>query len=208
MNSIRNIYCVGRNYALHARELGNEIPKEPLIFSKPTHALALADGRKIHLPSEFGEIHYEVELVIYIGHTYRPGMNVDQLITKMGIGLDLTLRDLQSELKQKGKPWLLSKGFPNSAIISKWMNFPGESALRKNNFSLLKNGVCVQRGNVQEMIFDLQTIVDFCASRLGIGKGDVIFTGTPSGVRKLETGDELKLLWGEQELGSITVVLE
>lgn len=208
MNSVRNIYCVGRNYALHATEMGNEVPKSPMIFSKPTHALTVADGKKLRLPSGLGEIHYEAELVIYIGHKYQSGMKTDQLITKMGLGLDLTLRELQSQLKQKGHPWLLSKGFPNSAVITRWVDFPGEEAIRKIDFSLIKNGERVQQGNLQEMIFDLQTIIDFCAERLGLGEGDIIYTGTPAGVGKLENGDQLQLVWGEEVLGMIKVEME
>lgn len=207
MVTVRNIYCVGRNYALHAAEMGSAVPKSPMFFSKPTHALVEANGGVIQFPSDQGEIHYEAELVIYIGNDYRLGMKTDDLVTKMSLGIDFTLRDLQSQFKEKGHPWLLSKGFPNSAALTQWIDFPGEKALRKKSFSLFKNGEKVQEGNVQEMIFDLQTLIEFCAHRLGLGKGDILYTGTPAGVGRVANGDRLQLFWGKEELGACEILI-
>ncbi|UFJ38968.1 fumarylacetoacetate hydrolase family protein [Brevibacillus humidisoli] len=205
METIRNIYCVGRNYALHAHELNNEIPTAPFLFAKPSHALAQADGGEILLPADRGPVHFEVELVIQIARDYEQGKSVDELVERMALGIDFTLRDVQSELKRKGLPWLLAKGFPNSAVLTKFVPFPGVESCNAVDFSLKKNGEHVQRGNIKDMIFDLQTIVDFSARHFGLGRGDIIFTGTPAGVGPVESGERLELLWGEEVLGACTI---
>lgn len=207
MNNIKNIYCVGRNYAAHAKELNNEIPKSPFLFLKPTHALIEASGNWISLPENQGSVHFETELVIKVGRNYEKGIKVDDLIDKMAIGLDFTLRDVQSELKKKGQPWLLAKGFQHSAVISKFIDFPGMEELQKTDFSLLKNEVKVQQGNIKNMIFDLQTIIDFTALHFGLGEGDIIFTGTPEGVGQVADGDHLSLVWGDKVLGECFIKL-
>ncbi|RXT05809.1 fumarylacetoacetate hydrolase family protein [Ammoniphilus sp. CFH 90114] len=208
MNSIRNIYCVGRNYALHAKELNNEVPTSPFLFSKPTHAVVKADGQTITLPGDRGGVHYEVELVIHIARDYEAGMKVDDLVDSMAIGLDLTLRDVQGELKKKGYPWLLAKGFPNSAVVTEFVPFPGVEACKAKNFMLLKNGEQVQCGNIENMLFDMQALVEFSAKHFGLGKGDLIFTGTPEGVGPLADGDQLSLVWGEEVLGKCDISIK
>lgn len=205
METIRNIYCVGRNYASHAKELKNDIPTSPFLFSKPTHALIEAGGQEINLPGDRGDIHYEVELVIHIAKSYEKGMKVDELVDRMALGIDFTLRDVQSELKKKGYPWLLAKGFPNSAVITQFIEFPGIENCKQFDFALWKNGEQVQRGNIQNMIFDLQTIIDFSALHFGLGKGDIIFTGTPEGVGPAAEGDHFALKWAENTLGKFSV---
>jgi 2-keto-4-pentenoate hydratase/2-oxohepta-3-ene-1,7-dioic acid hydratase in catechol pathway len=207
MESIRNIYCVGRNYALHAAELGNEVPKSPMVFSKPTHALVQARGQKIDFPGDRGEIHYETEFVIHIAKPYETGMNVEDVVDQFAIGIDFTLRDVQSELKKKGHPWLLAKGFPNSAVITELREFHGADACKNHFFSLIKNGEQVQRGNISEMIFDLETIIQFCSAHFGLGPGDLIYTGTPAGVGAIKSGDHLQLKWGEEILGECYINL-
>lgn len=207
MNSIRNIYCVGRNYVLHAKELNNEVPTSPFLFTKPTHALVQASGQEIQLPGDRGEVHYEVELVIHIGKPYKKGLSVDEIVDKMALGIDFTLREVQGELKKKGLPWLLAKGFPNSALITPFIPFPGEENLKKTNFSLWKNGERVQCGNIEEMIFSLQIQIDFVAEHFGLGEGDIIYTGTPAGVGAIAHGDYLSLRWGEDTLGECRIVL-
>ncbi|WP_018132278.1 fumarylacetoacetate hydrolase family protein [Effusibacillus pohliae] len=204
---IRNIFCVGRNYRLHAEELGNEVPKSPMIFAKPTHALAEASGQTIQLPGDRGEVHYEAELVIRIGKPYQHGMTVDQLVDHLALGIDFTLRDVQSELKKKGHPWLPAKGFRNSAVLTSFREFPGEQACKQTDFSLRKNGQQVQRGNISDMLFDLQTVIDFIASHFGLGEGDIIYTGTPAGVGPVANGDRLQLLWGDEVLGECVIKL-
>jgi fumarylpyruvate hydrolase len=207
VNSIQNIYCVGRNYAAHAAELNNKVPTSPFLFSKPTHALVEAKGQEIALPGKQGPIHFETELVIRIGKQYEKGIKVDEIVDSKAIGIDFTLREVQSELKKKGYPWLLAKGFPNSAVVSKFIPFPGVEELMKKNFSLSKNGEQVQSGNISNMIFDLQTIIDFSAEHFGLGEGDIIFTGTPEGVGEVMDGDQLSLLWNQTVLGECMIRL-
>lgn len=197
-----NIYCVGRNYALHAKELQNDIPTAPFLFLKPTHALVCGDDREIVLPGGKGDLHYEAELVIHIGKEYEKGMTVDEVVDQMTIGIDFTLRDVQTECKKQGKPWLQAKGFKNSALVGSFIPFPGEEECKKTFFSLEKNDQTVQNGCIKNMIFTLQEIIDFTGLHYGIGRGDLIFTGTPEGVGAVQNGDTLRLFWGDQELGS------
>ncbi|WP_438447873.1 fumarylacetoacetate hydrolase family protein [Gorillibacterium sp. sgz5001074] len=206
-DSIRNVYCVGRNYKAHAEELGNELPKEPMLFTKPTHALTAMDGGTIPVPGNRGEVHYEAELVLHIGSAYEPGKRADLLVDRFAFGLDLTLRDVQSVIKSKGTPWLPAKGFLRSATLGEWMPFPGTAALAEKDFTLTRNGIEVQRGNVSRMIFDIQTILDFCAEHYGIGPGDVIYTGTPEGVGAVQDGDRFELAWGGEPAGSCSIKL-
>jgi len=208
MNTIKNIYCVGRNYVEHIRELNNQVPESPVIFNKPTHAVVKANQHTIELPTNQGAIHYEVELVIKLANDYTPEASIHYLIHEMTVGVDLTLRDLQQNLKDKGYPWLLSKGFINSAILGEFIPFPDQMDLRKENFSLLINDSKVQEGNISQMIFDLETLIHFIGSNLGLKKGDIIFTGTPSGVNALHNNDELALYWGTQNLGACTIKIK
>jgi 2-keto-4-pentenoate hydratase/2-oxohepta-3-ene-1,7-dioic acid hydratase in catechol pathway len=207
MNQIRNIYCVGRNYRLHAEELGNAVPTSPFLFSKPTHALVEANGQTIVLPGNQGEVHYETELVLHIFRPYEPGMSVEDIVDKMALGIDFTLRDVQSELKKKSHPWLRAKGFPNSAVLTKFHAFPGEAACAETDFSLFKNGERVQRGNVSDMLFNMQTIIEFAVEHFGLGQGDIIYTGTPAGVGPVADGDKLELLWGDDVWGTCVIHL-
>lgn len=204
---IRNIYCVGRNYRLHIAELGNDVPSEPMIFMKPSHAVVLMDGSTIELPAGRGEVHYEAELVLRIARDYQPGMNVDDLVDVMAFGIDFTLRDIQNKLKEKGHPWTAAKAFLNSAPMTPYIAFPGDADIAGADFVLRKNGEVVQRGNTRHMIFSLQQIVDYIAKNYGLGKGDLIFTGTPEGVGPVASGDKLELDYAGQVLGSCTVRL-
>jgi len=207
MEQIRNIYCVGRNYKLHAEELGNDVPTKPMIFGKPTHALAEADGGVIELPGTRGELHYETELVIHIARPYEQRVPLEQIVDQIALGIDFTLRDVQSELKKKGHPWLLAKGFQNSAILTPFQPFPGLEACLQTDFTLLKNGEQVQRGNIGHVIFDLPTLIHYIADHFGLDRGDVIYTGTPEGVGPVSDGDVLTFLWGEQKWGEFTARL-
>ncbi|MFD2209658.1 fumarylacetoacetate hydrolase family protein [Virgibacillus halophilus] len=203
----QNIFCIGRNYEKHIKELHNQRSDKPVVFSKPTHALAAADGQSIALPSGQGAVHYETELVIKMGRDFEPEMQVDDLVDEMAIGLDLTLRDVQQKLKENGHPWLLAKGFPQSAIISDFFSFPGVEQCNEKTFSLLLNGIKVQEGCIRDMIFDLDEQIRYIASHFGLKAGDIIFTGTPAGVGPLSDGDQLVFLWDDTEVGSCIIVL-
>ncbi|EHQ90886.1 fumarylacetoacetate hydrolase family protein [Desulfosporosinus youngiae] len=204
---IRNIYCVGRNYVQHAQELNNAVPDVPLLFTKPTHSLAEANGHEIIFPGDRGEIQYEAELVFHIGRGYEPGIKLDDLVDQIAIGIDFTLRDVQTELKGKGYPWLLAKGFINSAVITPWQSFAGLNALMELDFSLDRNGQEVQRDNMKNMIFDLPTVVGYTAMHLGLGQGDIIFTGTPAGVGPVSDGDSFTCKLADNVLGSCIIKL-
>lgn len=198
----RNLYFVGRNYAMHAKELGNETPKEPIVFLKPTHALAPLDGRTVKLDGTKGAIHYEVELVLRIGQTYDPSIDAEAHIAGLALGLDLTLRDVQRELQRNGLPWLPAKSFPQSALRTEWQPYPGLRALTDTEFSLRRNGATVQRGHAGMMLFNIPALISFIGTRYGLGEGDLIYTGTPAGVGPVSDGDLLECLYGEKIVGS------
>lgn len=202
---IANVYCVGRNYRAHAEELGNDVPSEPMIFLKPSHAVTVMDGSGIALPADRGSVHYEAELVLRIARAYKPGMTVDELVDVIAFGIDFTLRDEQNELKDKGHPWTAAKGFLHSAPVTPYIAFPGAAETANEDFLLRKNGEIVQCGNISRMIFSLQQIVDYIAERYGLGEGDLIFTGTPEGVGPVYQGDKLELAYGAQVLGSCVI---
>ncbi|MCO7175109.1 fumarylacetoacetate hydrolase family protein [Sporolactobacillus kofuensis] len=205
--SIQNIFCVGRNYAMHAKELNNAVPTSPLFFSKPTHSIVEATGQSVTLPGNQGAIHFEAEWVVHIGRAYSPGAKADDLIDAMALGVDFTLRDTQTILKQKGYPWLAAKGFLNSALLTPFMEFPGLKACSKTDFTLHINGREVQRGNISDMIFNPQSLLDYCGQHYGLGEGDLLFTGTPAGVGKVTSDDRLTLIWGSTVVGEATVRL-
>ncbi|MFD1848803.1 fumarylacetoacetate hydrolase family protein [Oceanobacillus bengalensis] len=202
---IKNIFCIGRNYKDHALELGNDVPDTPMVFSKPTHALVKGDGSVISYPNDQGDIHHELELVLYIGNDVEEGFKVDDVVTNMALGIDFTLRDVQSVQKKKGHPWLIAKGFKNSAVITDFWDFPGVETCKETDFSLLCNEETVQHGNIQSVIFDFQTILEYIHEKFGLGKGDIIYTGTPEGVQAITDKDEYVLKWGNEVKGSFTV---
>jgi len=204
--NIQNIYCVGRNYHLHAEELGNELPTSPLVFTKPTHALTAMKQTNISIPYDQGEVHYELELVLRIGEGYKSGMTAEEAVDAITLGLDLTLRDVQEKLKAKGLPWLPSKGFKQSAGLGEWLPFPGTEEINLARFELKRNGQSAQIGYPKDMIFQLDELVTFIDTHYGLGTGDIIFTGTPAGVAQLHSGDELQAYWNEQMLGACKIM--
>ncbi|MFX3632508.1 MAG: fumarylacetoacetate hydrolase family protein [Candidatus Pristimantibacillus sp.] len=206
-NEIRNIYCIGRNYRLHALELGNEVPEEPIVFTKPSHAIVPMNGNVVELPGDRGEVHFELEIVLRIGRSLEAGVEPDECIDGFALGLDLTLRDVQNKLKAKGQPWLDAKGFKNSAPIGQWMPYPGEQELKETEFSLIRNGVQVQVGNSGDMLFGISELINHIDSRYGIGPGDLIFTGTPAGVAALNDGDQLEAQWQGEKAASCVAKL-
>lgn len=202
---IKNIYCIGRNYKKHALELGNEVPDTPLVFSKTTSSLAKADGGVLEFPAHRGEIHHELEIVLYIGKEVKEGFTVDDVVTKMALGVDFTLRDVQSKLKEKGHPWLIAKSFRNAAVVTDFWTFPGVEEIKEVDFSFLRHEEVVQHGNIQSVIFDFQSLLEFIHKNIGLQKGDIIFTGTPEGVGPIANQEKYVLKWGEEERGSFTV---
>ncbi|MDI9357408.1 MAG: fumarylacetoacetate hydrolase family protein [Phycisphaerales bacterium] len=186
------ILCIGRNYVEHAIELNNRVPEEPIIFLKP--ATALNTTRIFHLPTFSQDIHYEVEIVLCIGRVGKAIPKEDALsyVDSLTLGIDFTARDIQTTLKSKGLPWEKAKAFDGSAVIGKKIPFHSMAdRLSSINFSLLKNGATVQSGNTGLMLFDFATIVSFCSIYFTLEVGDLIFTGTPSGVGSCKHNDQL-----------------
>ena len=182
-----NIYCVGRNFEGHAKELGNKVPTSPLIFQKSNSAVNVKET--IEIPKN-KTIEHELEIVLMIGKGGVPKNQEEArtFISGFSIGLDLTDRDLQSELKKKGLPWFASKSFKGSAVID--TNFRHECP---NEFYLNVNQKIRQEGNLKDMIFSFEDIVLHLSKIVDLKKGDIIFTGTPEGVGPLESGDEIEM---------------
>lgn len=186
------IFCVGRNYSEHAKELGNAVPENPVIFSKPDTAI-LKNGEPFYHPDFSNDIHHEVELVIKIskmGKKIQPKY-ARNYFTEIGLGIDFTARDTQTKLKEKGLPWELAKAFDGSAPLGNFISVEGKE-LNNINFSLTKNGALVQQGNTAQMIFPFDEIVSFVSQYFTLKVGDLIYTGTPAGVSKVSIGDKLE----------------
>lgn len=181
------LICIGRNYGEHAKELGNAVPDEPVIFLKPESAL-IAHGGPIALPAFSDDVHHEIELVFAIAR--RNGQAIADRVT---IGLDLTARDVQQELKAKGLPWEKAKAFDGSAYVAGSFtaveSFP---AGHRIEFMLKKNGQVVQSGHSAQMIFDVPTLIASVERYMRLETGDLLFTGTPAGVGPLKAGDSLE----------------
>jgi acylpyruvate hydrolase len=187
------IFCIGRNYVDHAKELGNDVPSEPLVFMKPPTAL-LINNKPFYYPDFSKDIHYECEIVVKIG---KNGKNIQpqfakNYIKEISLGIDYTARDLQTKLKEKGHPWEIAKGFNGSAVIGDFI--PVEQFEDVNNipFYLMKNGEKVQIGNTKDMLFNIEKIITHISKYFLIHQGDYIYTGTPAGVGPIQIGDLLE----------------
>ena len=187
------IFCVGRNYADHAKELGNAVPEEPVIFMKPKSAL-LQSHAPFYYPEFSNELHYEVELVLHIckNGKYIPERQANKYYNKLTVGIDFTARDIQAELKKKGLPWEKAKAGDNSAVVGKWIDVTPEMIKKTINFSLLNNQSKVQDGNSKDMIFSFDHIVSHISNYFSLNIGDLVFTGTPAGVGECVVGDMLE----------------
>jgi len=196
--AIGKIVCVGRNYAEHAKELGNEVPDKPVLFLKPASALIYSGGQIIH-PDYGNELHHEVELVLLIGETVKNASKAqaEKAIIGYGVGLDMTLRDVQNELKKKGNPWTLAKSFDTSAVISDFVLKKDYQLEPDDKLELKVNGIVKQSDNLKSMIFNPAEIVEYISSVMTLEKGDLIFTGTPAGVSRVNSGDKLEAKLGD-----------
>jgi 2-keto-4-pentenoate hydratase/2-oxohepta-3-ene-1,7-dioic acid hydratase in catechol pathway len=200
------IICVGRNYADHAKELGNAIPDEPVIFMKPKSAI-LQSHTPFYYPEFTNELHYECELVLRIckNGKYIQERHAGNYYNGIAVGIDFTARDLQDELKKKGLPWEKAKAFDNSAAVSKFVDVTPAMNKKNINFSLKKNGEVVQQGNSSQMIFSFDTIIEHVSNYFSLNIGDIIFTGTPAGVGECVVGDELDCYLETEKLLSVEV---
>ena len=192
-NTPSKIVCVGRNYADHAKELGNAVPDTPILFIKPPSSLrALADG--IVIPQGLGECHFETELCVRIGMPLKNATREQAAlaIDAVTLGLDLTLRDLQNSLKANGHPWERAKAFDGACLLGEWLS-PAMLDLAQAEFELSINGVQRQHGNTAQMIFDVVGLVAHISHSFSLCVGDVVMTGTPAGVAALQAGDQLRM---------------
>ena len=194
------IFCVGRNYADHAKELNNTLTTEPMIFAKPPTAL-LKDGEPFYYPDFSKNIHYEGELVIKIS---KHGKNIAEKFARkyfneISYGIDFTARDLQDIQKQKGMPWEIAKGFDGSAAIGEFMPL-GDMDLKNIQFKTLLNGQQVQDGHSSMMIYSFEVIIAYVSRFFTLQTGDLIYTGTPAGVGSVQRGDVLEGYIGEQKV--------
>lgn len=189
--------CVGRNYAAHAHEMNVDVPTQPLLFMKPAAALCHLE-EPLLLPKGQGLIHHEVEMVALIGKRLCAADEVEAraAVTGFGIGLDLTLRELQSHLKEKGHPWERAKAFDGAAPVSRFIDSRGISMRQKLEVSLAVNGNLRQSGHTGLMLFPVYELIAHISQHFTLLPGDLVFTGTPAGVGPLESGDKLQLKLG------------
>jgi 5-carboxymethyl-2-hydroxymuconate isomerase len=199
---VEKILCLGRNYAEYAKEMKAEIPEQPVAFLKPSTAI-IHDGESVIIPSISHEMHHEVEMVVVIGKEGRhiPVSSAMDHVAGYGVGLDMTLRDIQSDAKKKGLPWTVAKGFDTSAPVSSIVERQRISDPHNLNISLKVNGTTRQHSNTRNMIFRVDRIISFLSGIFTLEAGDLIFTGTPEGVGIAVPGDVL-----EAELESVGIV--
>jgi acylpyruvate hydrolase len=187
------IFCIGRNYIDHAKELNNPVPSEPLVFMKPNTALLL-NNRPFYYPDYTKDLHYEGEIVLRLcknGRSVQPEF-AHKYIDAVTFGIDFTARDLQNKLKKNGHPWEIAKGFDRSAPLGKWIPLEDLSNQEDIAFQLKKNGEVVQNGHTRNLIFRFETLVVHLSKYFTLQKGDMIFTGTPAGVGPVQIGDVLE----------------
>ena len=187
------IICIGRNYIDHIKELSNQKPMNPVVFLKPDSAV-IAKNQNFIIPSFSNEIHHEVELVIKIN---KVGKHIDKSFShkyydEIGLGIDFTARDIQNNLKQKGHPWEKSKAFDNSCMVGNFLKKEKLEDISKIEFSLKKNNEIVQSGCSNDMLWKIDELISYVSQYFTLKIGDLIFTGTPSGVSKVESGDILE----------------
>jgi len=195
------IIAIGRNYAAHAKELHNEIPEKPVIFMKPDTAV-LKDNKPFYIPDFSSDVHYELEVVLKI---CKEGKHIAEKFAskyydEIGLGIDFTARDIQSQHKAKGLPWELAKAFDHSAAVSTFLPKSQFADMYQLQFTLDVNGETRQNGHTSQLLFSFEKIIAFVSQYITLKKGDLIFTGTPEGVGQVHPGDRLQARLGTQEL--------
>lgn len=200
------LICIGRNYTEHIKELENEKPTDPVVFLKPDTAILLKK-QPFFIPDFSEEVHHEVEVLVKIN---RVGKHIDRKFAhkyynEIGLGIDFTARDLQNTLKAKGLPWEKAKAFDGSAVVGKWLDVSDISDVNAMAFCLKKNDVIVQKGNTSHMLWAIDEIIEYVSKYFTLKIGDIIFTGTPTGVGKVIANDKLKGYIENTEMFSITV---
>lgn len=195
------IFCVGRNYADHAKELNNEIPTAPVIFMKP-HTALLTGNSDFYYPNFTTDLHYECELVLRI---CKNGKAVSEKFARnyydaITVGIDFTARDLQQQQKEKGLPWEIAKAFDHSAVLGSWKTITEDDKQKPFLFSLQRNGETVQQGNTSDLLYSFEKVISYISQFFSLNMGDLIYTGTPKGVGPVQIGDRLQASLFEEEL--------
>jgi len=200
------IICVGRNYVEHIKELNNEAPNDPVLFLKPDTSILLKK-QPFFIPEFSNEVHHEVEILVKIN---RIGKHIDRKFAhkyydEIGLGIDFTARDLQTKLKEKGLPWEKAKAFDGAAVVGNFLSKSDFKNIDDINFRLEKNDKVQQKGNTSLMLWKIDTLIEYISKYFTLKIGDIIFTGTPSGVAKVNSNDILKGFIEEKEVFSIKV---
>ena len=196
------IICIGRNYAEHARELNNEVPGEPVIFLKPKNALLIPD-KPLYYPEFTDDLQYEAELVVKIAKNgkYIQEKFARKYYNEVSVGIDFTARDLQQKQKEKGLPWEIAKAFDGSAAVGRFITLNDDRPIQQLRFQLRRNEQIVQEGFTGDMIFSVNRIIEYVSRFFTLNIGDLVYTGTPSGVGPVNVYDKLEgFLEGEQVL--------
>tara|TARA_R110000796_G_scaffold56892_1_gene131616 strand:- start:22273 stop:22884 length:612 start_codon:yes stop_codon:yes gene_type:complete len=200
------IICIGRNYVDHIKELNNERPTDPVLFIKPDSAV-LPKEQDFYIPEFSNDLHFEVEVLVKIK---KVGKHIDPQFShtyydEIGLGIDFTARDLQSQLKEKGLPWEKAKGFDGSAVIGKWLPKSRFNDVNDLNFQLKKNNEVVQQGNTSLMLWKIDEIISYVSRFFTLKKGDIIFTGTPAGVGRISANDYLSGTLENEQMFSLNI---
>ena len=186
------IICIGRNYIDHAKELSNPVPDKPLVFMKPPTAL-LVNEKPFYYPDFTKNLHYELEVVLKVnknGRHVQPEF-ASGYYQEVSLGIDFTARDVQADLKKKGHPWEIAKGFDHSAVLGSWVALEDVQKDGSIEFRLEKNGETVQHGHTRDLIFSFDYLIVYISQYFKLQMGDLIFTGTPAGVGPVQIGDRL-----------------
>ncbi len=200
------IICIGRNYVDHVKELNSNLPTEPVFFLKPDTCV-INRNQPFFYPEFSKEIHYETELVVRIN---KVGKHIQQKFAntyydELTVGIDFTARDIQRQCQQKGLPWEISKGFDGAAPIGKFVKKDCFDSIQNINLKLNINNQTIQQGNTKDMIFSVDTIISYVSKFITLKMGDIIFTGTPSGVGPVKIGDRLEAFLNDQSLLKVDI---
>ena len=200
------IICVGRNYVDHAKELKNEVPKEPVLFLKPETAI-IHKKMPFFIPDFSNEVHHELELVVRIN---KLGKHINEQFahkyySEVTVGIDFTARDVQAECKAKGLPWEKAKAFDGSALVGRFVKTDSLKDVNALDIEMHKNDAVVQKGNTQDMLFSIDKLIAYISQYFTLKIGDLIFTGTPAGVSKVIKDDTLKLFLEGEQLAQLNV---
>lgn len=200
------LICIGRNYVDHIEELNNERPAEPVVFIKPDSSI-LPKEQDFYLPNFTSDVHHEVEVLVKIK---KVGKHIDvdfahTYYDEIGLGIDFTARDIQQKLKDKGLPWEKAKGFDGAAVIGQWVDKSTLGNLSQLQFGLVKNGQWVQQASTALMLWSIDELIAHVSTYFTLKKGDIIFTGTPAGVSRVQEGDVLEGFIGTESYFKVNV---